>query len=86
MQVETWLPDCFGYERIAFAYQIPTLLNVHFQFAKNVSGMFHTIKDALPTFEEGQMNLNLSGNNNNNDQAENSNSISRSFLFPGEKQ
>jgi hypothetical protein len=25
-----------------------------FQLAKKMSGMFHTLKDALPTFEEGQ--------------------------------
>ena len=23
MELETWLPDCFGHERIAFAYHIP---------------------------------------------------------------
>jgi hypothetical protein len=45
-----------------------------------MSGMFHTLKDALPTFEESQMNLSLQ---NNSENAESGNSISRSFLFPG---
>ncbi len=56
--------------------------DIHFfvQFAKKMSGMFHTLKDALPTFEEGQMNLSLSGNA---EHAETGSSISRSFLFPG---
>ena len=51
-----------------------------FQLAKKMSGMFHTLKDALPTFEESQMTLSLP---TNSETSETGNSISRNFLFPG---
>jgi hypothetical protein len=48
-----------------------------------MSGMFHTLKDALPTFEEGQTGT-ISGHGfTSGDGHEVGVSISKSFLFPG---
>jgi len=44
--------------------------------------MFHTLKDALPTFEEGQPGTAGHGFGTG-DNHETSSSISRNFLFPG---